>query len=335
MTSRRPPQSSPDVDPAGKDEGGADRFVIHWIGNPPGGLPDKYDDPGGAWPRLLADAELGDVMVSDADIEVVTTAPLTLVLTTAAGKRVLAAHGSRPLRGPYFVLSLDGARLYAGSVMFIGTARAMRHPLIHFHDTGASLNLELVPSVGARADTALNAPPALLEHFRRAGKLQPAGAMPCPRPRRRRLLAEVTATKPGDPTSQVDARCDDAAGTCTMTLSFRRPGTVSGQWDQTESVAITIADFNPLWVVAMQAGLLRTKPGPYAHPNLVPRVIHPPRMRFLIEVERVDGEVIRNDRSWQSPSPSDTAVAPFFTAAGALGRQFARNVPIRYFPGEP
>lgn len=328
MTSARPSRSLADARPA-------DGFVIYWIGRPPGGLPDRYDDPGGAWPRLLADADLGEIMVRDDDIEVVTTAPLTLVLTTAAGRRLVAAHGSSPLEGPSFVVTLDGARLYAGTVMFIGTARALRHPLMHFLHTGASLNLALVPSAGARTDTALNAPPALLEHFQRAGKLQPAGAAPHPRARRRRLLAEVTATKPGDPTSQIDAHCDDVGGTCTMTVSFRQPGTASGQWDHTESVAIPIADFDPLWTTAMQVALLQTSPGPYAHPNLVPCVIHPPRMRFLIEMERLDGEVIHNDRSWQSPSPSDTIVAPFFTAAGALGRRFARRVPVRYFPGEP
>jgi hypothetical protein len=335
VTPPPPPDTIPDANPSIHDGGSADGFVIHRIDRPPGGLPDEYDDPGGAWARALADAELGDVMVRDADIEMVTTAPLTLVLTTAAGRRIVAARGAGPLGGPYFVVTLDGARLYAGAIMFIGTARVLRHPLIHFLNTGASLNMQMVPTIGAHADTALNAPPALLEHFQRAGKLQPAGATPFPRTRRRRLLAAVTATKPGDPTSQVDAHCDDTAGTCTMTLSFRRPGNAAGPWDQTESVAITTADFDPLWAAAMRGALLQTEPGPYAHPNFVPHVIHPPRMRFLIEIERIDGEVIRNDRSWQSPSPSDATVAPFFIAAGALGRQLARSVPVRYFPGEP
>lgn len=335
MTSASPPPSIPDGSPARDDGGGADGFAIHQMDHPVGGLPDKYDDPSGVWGRVLADAPLGDVMVSDADIEVVTTAPLTLVLTTAAGKRFVAAYGSGMIHGPSFVVTLGGARLYAGTFVFIGTARALRHPLGHVHNTGASLNLELVPTIGARVDTALNAPPALLEHFQRTGKLLPAGATASAPTRHRRLLAEVTASKPGDPASQVDAWCDDVAGICTVTLSFRGPGAASGQWGQTERVELPIADFDALWAVAMRAALLRTEPIPYAHPNLVPRVIHPPRLHFLIEIERVDGEVIRNDRSWQSPSPIDALVAPFFTEAGALGRRLARDVPVRYFPGAP
>jgi hypothetical protein len=307
-------------------------FAVHGVGRDLERLPTSYDDPGGAWPRLLAEAELGDALLTDADVEAVATDPLTLVLTGAAGPRI---QGTMREAAP-FVITLDGARLYAGMSIFVGTARMLLHPLLHVLDFGSAVHVRLVASIGARTDTPLSAPPALLEHFRGAGKLLPPGSPPGPRSRRRRLLAAVTNTKPGDPTSQLEARWDDEAGKGTLTASFRRPGTAVGQWDATETVELPAAELEALWTIAMTMGLFATVPGPYPHPSFEPPpVIHPPRFRFAIEIERVDGTILANDRAWSSPSPADRTVAPFFSAAGALGRRLARDVPVRYFPGDP
>jgi len=306
-------------------------FAIHWIGPDLGRLPTSYDDPSGAWPRLLAEAELGDVLLTDADVEGVSTDPLTLILTGAAGPRI-----QRATREARLVVTLDGARLYVAMCIFVGTARMLLHPLLHVLDFGSAVHVLLVPSIGARADTPRNAPPALLEHFQRAGKLLARGTPPTPRFRRRRLLAAVTNTKPGEPTSQLEARWDDETGTGTLTPSFRRPGTATGQWDATETVDLEAADFEVPWTIAMTTGLYATMPGPYPHRNFEPPpVIHPPRFRFVIEVERLDGTILTNDRAWSSPSAADRTVVPFFSAMGALGRRLARDVPVRYFPGEP
>jgi hypothetical protein len=324
MSTPAPPSNT-----AGPADPASAGFAIHWIGRDFDQLPTDYDDPGGAWPKLLAEAQLGDVFITDHDVEAVSTAPLTLILTGAAGQRMAKAWRE----SAQFAVTLDGARLYAGTTIFIGTARVLRHPLIHLLDRGISINLHLVPTIGARADTARNAPPALLDHFRRAGKLLPAGSPPSPRTRKRRLLATVTNTKPGDPASQVDAQCDDDAAKCAVTLSFRKPGTTAGQWDVSETIDAAPADFEALWVTAMNVNLYATRPGPYPHPNFEPpRVIHPPRFRFVIEAERLDGTVLSNDQSWSSPSPSDRTTEPFFIAAGALGRRLTKGVPVRYFP---
>ncbi len=311
-------------------------FAVGWIGRDLDRLPTSYDDPSGAWPRLLEQAEiradLGGVFLTDTDVEAVSTDPLTLVLTGVAGLRVLGAARE----ASQFVVTLDGARLYAGTSIFVGTARMLLHPLLHVQNLGSSVHVELVPSIAARTDTERNAPQALLEHFRRAGKLLARGSVPSPRTRRRRLLAAVTNTKPGDPTSQIEARLDDETGMGTLSPSFRRPGSAAGQWDATETVELPATDFEALWTVATTTGLYATVPGPYPHPNFEPPpVIHPPRLRFVIEVERLDGTILANDRTWPCPSPADRTVAPFFSAAGALGRRLAKDVPVRYFPGEP
>jgi hypothetical protein len=305
-------------------------FAIHWIGRSL--APSDYEDPSGAWPRRLADAALDDVFLTEDDVEAVSTDPLTLVLTGAAGQRAQAAWRE----DTHFAVTLDGARLYAGTAIFIGTARALRHPLMHLLDRGIATTLQLVPQINARVDTERNAPPVLLERFARAGKRLPAGAPPWPRTRRRRLLAAVTNTKPGDPTAQVEARCEDDAASCTLTLCFRRPGTAAGSWDATETVDLALDEFEALWATGIAANLYGTQPGRYPHPNFEPPpVIHPPRFRFVIEAERLDGTILSNDRAWASPSPADRTVEPFFTAAGALGRRLAKTVPVRYFPGEP
>ncbi len=320
---RRAPHDPIEVPPTG--------FFVGWIRGELGRLPTSYDDPSGAWPRLLAEAELQGAFLTDADVEAVSTDPLTLILTGAAGLRLLGTARE----AAQFVVVLDGARLYAGTSIFIGTARLLRHPLLHMLHLGSSVQVELVPSIGARTDTQRNAPPVLLEHFRRAGKLLPPGSPASPRTRRRRLLAAVTNTKPGDPTSQLEACFDDETGKGTLTSSFRRPGSDPGRWDASETIDLPVAELEALWAVAMTAGLYATVPGPYPHPNFEPpRVIHPPRLRFVIEVERLDGTILANDRAWSSPSPADRTVAPFFSAAGALGRRLAKDVPVRYFPGE-
>jgi len=306
-------------------------FAVGWVGRDLDRLPASYDDPSGAWPRLLAEAELQGIFLTDADVEAVSTDPLTLLLTGAAGLRILGAARE----DAQFVVVLDGARLYAGTSIFVGTARALRHPRLHVLDLGSAVTVRLVPSIAARTDTHVNAPPALLEHFRRTGKLLPPGSPPSPRTRRRRLLAAVTNTKPGDPTSQLEACFDDETGKGTLTSSFRRPGTHREQWDATETVDLPAAELEALWAVATKVGLYATIPVPYPHPNFEPpRVIHPPRFRFVIEVERLDGTILANDRAWSSPSRTDRTVEPFFSAVGTLGRRLARDVPVRYFPGE-
>ena len=129
---------------------------------------------------------------------------------------------------------------------------------------------------------------------------------------------------------------DGDPGTGSLGVSFRRPGTPAPRWDVTETIDLRAADFEALWTIAEAVHLYATFPGPYPHRNFEPPpVIHPPRFRFAIEVERLDGTILTHDRSWSSPSPSDRTVEPFFAAAGALGRRLARDVPVRYFPGEP
>lgn len=308
--------------PAADDE----RFAIHVVRGF-GGEP-TADDPDGAWPKFLAAAPLDEVFVADADIEAVATAPLTLVLTADAGRSFTARFGSIPEHR--FVVSLGTQRLFAGRVMFIGTARVLRHPVIHVNDTGFALHVLVLPTLGARDDTAVTAPPTVLEHFRAAGKLLPPGAPPAPRMVRRSWLAEATSTKPGDPTTQVTATCD--AATCSLTLSFRRPGSSAGTWDDTETMALDRGEFDAVWSVLEHQRLASFEPRPRPDNG---RIIHPPRYRLAFTGERVGGAQIAVDRAWQVPSTGDAQAEAFLTAAGALGRRRATHVPVRYFPGEP
>src|SRR5262245_55563165 len=131
-------------------------FAVRWVGRGLERLSTRYDDPSGAWLRLLHDATLGEVFLDDRDVEAVATDPLTLVLTGAAGLRVRGREEAQ------FVVTLDGARLYAGTSIFVGTARALRHPLLHVLHVGTGVLVQVVPTIGARVDTERNAPPALL-----------------------------------------------------------------------------------------------------------------------------------------------------------------------------
>lgn len=117
-------------------------------------------DPADAWPQFLATAPLDEVIVTDADIASVTTDPLTLTLTAAAADDLVDSH-----RDDRFVVTLDGERLYAGRIMYFASARYLRHPVIHITRHRGPTEVMLLPMIGARTDTAVNAPPALLAHF--------------------------------------------------------------------------------------------------------------------------------------------------------------------------
>jgi hypothetical protein len=298
-------------------------FALHLVrgfGDQP-----TFEDPDRGWARFLASAPLDDVVLTDAEVETVATEPLTLVLTPAGGRAFVADVG---MMGEHrFVTTIDGERLTAGRIMFVGTARALRHPLIHVRDTGFAIEVTILSTQNARADTAVNAPPALLEHFRAAGKLLPAGAPPSPRFVRRAWTAEATSTKPGDPTSRVSATCDDAG--CSLELTFRRPGSAANRWDSRETVPLPRDDFDAVWSIIERQTLARFDPKPSKDAD---RVIHPPRYRVAFSGDRGDGAPIAFDRAWQAPSTSDRQVHAFLVAAGALGRRLARDVPVNYFP---
>lgn len=298
-------------------------FAIHVVRR--FGAEPTIDDPDGAWPRFLASAPLDEVVLTDADLESIATAPLTLVLTTAGGRALRARVGDVPEHR--FVVTLGGARLFAGRMIFVGTARALHHPVIHLDDSGFAVKVAILPTLGARADTAVNAPPALLAHFADAGKLLPPGAVPTPRFVRRTWAAEATNTKPGDPTSRVAATCEAAA--CTLELAFRHPGSAAGTWDQRETLALDRADFDAVWTLVERHHLVRLDPRPTAGPD---RVIHAPRYRVAVSGDRGDGDPVALDRAWSTPSSSDSHARGFLVAAGALGRRLARDVPVRYFP---
>jgi hypothetical protein len=301
-------------------------FAIHVVRG--FGREPTADDPDGAWARFLTSASLDEVLVADADIEAVATEPLTLVLTADAGRNLLARFG--PVPEHRFVVSLGRQRLFAGRVMFVGTARALRHPVIHVNDTGFALHIVVLPTLGALADTAVTAPPVVLEHFRAAGKLLPPGAPAAPRMLRRSWLAEATSTKPGEPTTRVAATCDAAA--CSLTLSFRRPGGGADTWDVTETVALDRGEFEVVWSVIERQHLTSFDPRPRPDDG---RIIHRPRYRLAFSAERVDDAKVAIDRAWQTPSTGDAQAESFLTAAGALGRRRAIRVPVRYFPGAP
>lgn len=297
----------------------AEGFVIHLVDRSDSALPIAYADP--AWQEFLATAPLGPVLVDDAAIEAVFADPLTLVLTV---DRDPGRLNDRP-----FVVTLDGERIYAGSIVSVATARPRNYPVIHLDDTGVAVYVKILPQLAARADTPVTAPPALLEHFRKRGVLAAAGTRPAPQFARRRFVAAVTSTKPGDPTSQVEAACTAAA--CTVTISYRKPGSDPSTWDQTETHALPIAEFDVVWRLVEMLGLFGMDPTPKVVPAAA-RVIHPPRYRVAIEAERTGGKVYTNDRSWQTPSNYDATVQHYFHAAGELGRKHATSVPVSYFP---
>ena len=294
-------------------------FAIRLVGSSDAGMPVDYSDP--AWQELVATASLGPVFVDDDAIEAVFTDPLTLVLAVD--------HTPPPAMDQPFVATLGGERLFAGSVVFVASARARAYPVIHVQDRTVAVYVQILPQIGASADTPLTAPPALLAHFRGRGVLAASGAAAAPRYTRRRFVAAVTNTKPGDPTSQVEATCD-AAGACTVTVSFRRPGSDRGKWDSTETHALPLAEFDAVWTLVESMNLFRLDPKPPA--GRVPRVIHPPKYRVAVEAERPGGATHSNDRAWQSPSTVDASIQHYLRAAGELGRRHATSVPVNYFP---
>ena len=281
-------------------------------------LPWRYDDQ--PWQTFLATSPLAPVTVDDALIESVTTDPLTLVLVPGV---TLERLMDRP-----FIITLDGERLFAGAVADRPSARARQYPVIHVDRTGLATYVVILPHIGANKDGPVTARPELLAHFRKRGLLAPPGTRPAPKTTRRRLVAAVTATKPGDPTSQVDATCDDVARICSLTLRFRMPGSDASRWDQTETVAIPVAEFDDVWRQVEPLGLFSFDPQPVRDRGAV---IHPPRYQIAVEADR-PGAQLAHDRSWQTPSTHDASVQPFLRAVGELGRRHAKRVPVNYFP---
>ena len=167
------------------------RFALHVVALF-GGEP-THDDP--AWARFLDTAALDEAVLGDAEVERVATGPLRLLLTTAGARR-FAQHGGEGERR--FIVTLGGERLYAGRIVFVGTARLLRHPIMHVHDDGLATTLVILPELGARGDTARTAPPALLAHFADTRKLVPAGTPPSPRYRRRSWAVELASPRQGE-----------------------------------------------------------------------------------------------------------------------------------------
>jgi hypothetical protein len=301
-----------------------DDFAIHVVRR--SGAEPTDADPNGEWPRFLATAPLGDVLVRDTDIEAVTTEPLTLVLGARAGAEVFRAYGNT-VSEHRFVVTLGANRLFAGRIVFVGTARALHHPVIHIDDTGFAVTLVIKPTLGATRDSEVTAPREVLDHFRRDGRLLDPGALAAPPATYRRWLAEATSGRPGEPASRLEAECRGAA--CAMRISFRRPG--RSTWDQSERVALDRAEFDAVWDIVQLAHLVTEEPKrSSAEPPL-----HPTRWRWRFTLERTTGERIDRERAWRSPSTADGVAEHYFRAAAAVAQRVARTVPVRYFPDSP
>jgi len=299
-----------------------DDFTIHVIrrfGDQP-----TSDDPDGAWSRFLANAPLDDIFVHDTDIEAVATDPLTLVLTARAGAELVRSFGTMPEHR--FVATLGTTRLFAGRIVFVGTARALHHPVIHVDDTGLALTLRILPTLGAVHDNEITAPRALLDHFRGDGRLLPAGAAASPPARYRRWLAEVASPTPGQPVSQLEAEC--RGSTCTLRIAERTPG--SATWKD-EQVPLELAEFDQVWNLVERMRLVGVDPKPaWTTP---PR--YPTHWRWRFTLERATGERIDRERDWISPSTADRAADGYFRAAAAIAQRLARTIPVGNFSGIP
>jgi hypothetical protein len=288
-------------------------FVIYQIPGEEDRMPMAYDDP--AWQEAIK-TELGAVILDDSMIEGVSFDPLTFVL--APGVEAPKLDGT-------FIATLGGERLYAGGVTRFESAKARYYPVITVHDTVVAKYVVVTPQLGHGKDSALTLPAALADHFRARGPIQP-GPRPKPRFAKRRFVGAVTATKPGDPTSQVEASCDDKDA-CTITISYRRPGTRSPTWDQTETHDLPLAEFDAVWDTVENSKLMSLDP----KPARADRVIHPPRYRIAAEAVR-GTTTIANDREWQTPSNWDSTAVRFLKVVGALGTKHAKTVPVSYFP---
>ena len=129
-----------------------------------------------------------------------------------------------------------------------------------------------------------------------------------------------------EPSSRIDAECTGT--TCRLRLAFRKPGTAEGTWDHEEELALDLADFDAVWSVIERSHLAQLEP----RPTTAPSPVHPGKWRWRFELERMTGERVEIDRSWESPSSADTVGASFLLAAGKLAQRLAQTVPVRYFP---
>jgi hypothetical protein len=294
------------------------RFTIHVVADRFGDEPADYEDPDGSWPRLLANAPLGNVLVDDQDIEAVATEPLTLILTPSAGQR-LAGPSVREAR---FVATLGATRLYAGRVMSIATARALRHPVVHIIDTGLAVKVQILPRLGDRGPSALVAPPAVIDHFRATGRLMAPGTSLYPT---RGWAVEATSGKPGAPASRIEGAC--AATGCTLDILFRGPG--ARVWEQRDRRTISADDFDSAWSLVERYDLMHVEP----RPSLAAQPVDAISYSYEITATRRSGPPIARKRTWTTPSTADVALQPLVDAAIALAKKSGTAVPVRYFRG--
>jgi hypothetical protein len=296
-------------------------FALHVV--PTFGDEPLGDDPGGAWPRFLAAAPLDDLVLADRDVEQVAAGPLRLLLT-AAGARAFAERGGA--REHRFVVSLDGARLYAGRIAFVATARPLRHPVIHVDDDGLSTLVVVLPELGARADSEVTAPPALLAHFAADGRLLPPGTSPAPRYRRRSFAVELSS--PREQAVRVAAGSLD--GRCSLDAALARPGAAAGIFDPHARADLDCADFEELWKIVVRDRIARLQPAAgRGRTTVVP--IHPPHIRINLFADRGDGAPITVDASWTSPSSSDSHARAFLRGVAALTHRTLPGVSLRRF----
>jgi hypothetical protein len=139
-------------------------------------------DDAEAWREYARTAPLGVASLGDSDVQLYFPDPLRLVLTPEAAARWPGAN-----RSGMFVVTLDGARLFAGESVFIGSARAIRHPVAYLDPRGEAPALWIHPVHVGRFDgprvtegdsgvLSAEVRGRLADHFRRSGRLYDAAA---------------------------------------------------------------------------------------------------------------------------------------------------------------
>jgi hypothetical protein len=147
-------------------------FSVHAVA-----APVPKDDGSDSWGEYSRTAALGATALTDDDVQLYFPDPLRLVLTPEAAARWPGPGGSGA-----FVVTLGGARLFAGEAVFIGSARAIRHPVAYLDRRGEAPVLWIHPVHVGRFDgprvsaegadvLAAEVRGRLADHFRHAGRL--------------------------------------------------------------------------------------------------------------------------------------------------------------------
>jgi hypothetical protein len=225
------------------------RFAIRMIdGGNFADLPAEYDDP--RFAEVLRTAKLGAVVIDEGDVERFAESPVAFVLTEEASRRIARDLQSRELRleDKPFVVTLGDERLVAGVCLYVGSARAVRIPVLYVDDRAPRLVLWLRPQHGGWYDRPVRPPelaarvarPQLLEHFRALGKESAVpGAAAAPSPSFETATAAVAEAEAGEARGDFTGALD-AAGRALAALGgdYAPPGTDDDTGERLAAAAV-------------------------------------------------------------------------------------------------